>query len=132
MSKKFKFEDDMMFAPPVFSDEVEKLGGKVYWLNGDFKVHNEIMKKIGNDEQRQLGWEQAVYELACDKDGNPIYKGNLSKAEFHRGCAHAKARTYGALILGISEGDEKQTTDFEKEIEEGAKNSNEPEQDTKP
>ena len=117
-----------MFAPDVMEAYSEKLGRVVHWLNGTFKDHNEIMKKITNEEQRQIGWEQAVYHLACYPDGSPRYSTSVSKADFHTRVNHSWARTYGGLILGMSEGDEQ--TEFEREVEAGAKNSETGEQDT--
>lgn len=125
MSKQV--DGDFMFAPDVLEAYVERFDRTVYWLNGDFKQHNELMKMISDENKRQIGWENAVYVFACNKDGSRLFD-KMSKTEFHQKVNHAWARIYGGLIVGIGEGDEKNT--FDLEADELAKKSEKTKQAT--
>jgi len=122
-----RFEDDFMFAPPVAEAYVEQFDRKVYWLNGTFQEHNELMKLISDDEKRQIGWEKVVYNLACDENGKLLYKKKVSMTDFHAKVNHNWARTYGMLILGIGEGDK--LSKFELEVDDNVKKSEQERQD---
>jgi hypothetical protein len=117
-----KFEDDFLFAPSVNEAYVDAFGITVYWLNGSGAEHNQLMKMISDDKRRQMGWEKAVYQLACNEDGSLRYKGRVDVETFHTRVNHNWARTYGSLIMGLSEGED-ETSVFEQEVEEGSKNS---------
>ena len=125
MSKKnnssTRFEDDFLFAPPVKSGMLEEADRVVYWKNGLGEEHNACSKLISEHKTRQQGFEKAVYGLACDKDGNLLYKGKYGISEFHKGCDRTKTRDYGMLILGISKSEE--PTEFDKDVEGMVKNS---------
>ena len=118
-----KIEDNWLFAKSnsVKSAELESAGRTVYWLNGSAEVHNALTKQIGNDKTRQQGFERAVYALACDEKGKPIFKGIISADELLDNVDHSLAREYGMLILGYSKGDEK--SNFESVVGETVKNS---------
>lgn len=117
-----KFEDSFLYAKPVKEAFVEEFDRTVYWLNGTVGEHNGLMKLVASDKTRQEGWVKSVYALACDESGEYLFRGKVMQTDFMKNVDHAMARTYGALILGITTGDDGDS-EFDAEVKEQVKNS---------
>ena len=107
------FQDDFLFAKPVksaiISDDIE-----VFYLNGTATQHNAFGKLIGNENTRQQGWQNCVYELAANPDGTLRYKGSVLKSEFEKHVDRNTVREYGMAILGLKD----DSTEFDEMIED--------------
>jgi|GEM_PF-3939882 len=115
-----KFENDILFASPVKSGVLKSINQQVYFLNGTAQEHNAFGKMIANEDTRQQGWQNAVYSLACFKDGTPRYKRkDLLKSDFELKVDRNLVREYGMLILGLSDDGKSK---FDEEVTEELKN----------
>lgn len=115
------FKNNFLFAPKVKSGYLEEKDRVVYWLNGESEEHNAFGKLVAEEKTRQQGWQRAVFHLACDENGQRLYKGNIGLKDFEKDVDRTAARDYGMMILGVKKGDER--TEFEEEVQEEVKNS---------
>jgi len=108
---------------PVKSSYLKIEKELAYWLNGTAEEHNVLLKLATTAKTRQEGFEKAVWSLACDKNGEFLFKGKVLMTDFHKSCDKVSTRYYGMLILGFdSEADEEDEDGnskslFDKEID---------------
>jgi len=99
----------------------------VHWINGTGDEHSVLLKVATTPKTRQQGFEKAVWSMACDKDGNLLYKGKVTMSDFHNKCDKIMARNYGMLILGFDVDDDDEDGEgqslFDKEIDAEVKKS---------